>query len=126
MSRDDVRVVYHNDVIFIGWSIPPVYHTLALIEQCSDDVATDAPCIDHDVTSDQSGGLTVRRLNGTSLSLVVYQDRDEVVRLGLAQEDRSDKDDDTGWSVEHSVIFFPIPAEEFQLVKTHAIEMYAV
>ena len=119
MSRDDVTVVYHDDVILIGWSIPPVYHTLAIIEQCFDDVTTDTPCIEHDVTSSQSGGLTVSRLNGTSLSLVVYQDRDEVVRLRLAQEDSNDKDDDTSWSVEQSVIL-PISAEEFHLVQAHA------
>ena len=102
MSRNDVTVIHHDDVILIGWSIPPVYHTLAIIEQCSDDVTTDTLCIEHDVTSNPSIGLS--RLNGTSLSLVVYQDRDEVVRLRLAQEESNDKDDDTGWSVEQSVI----------------------
>ena len=123
MSRDDVTVVYHDDVILIGWSIPPVYHTLAIIEQCFDDVTTDTPCIEHDVTSSQSGGLTVSRLNGTSLSLVVYQDRDEVVRLPLTQKDSDVKDDDTGWSKQSRILL--IPVEEFHLVEAYAKAMSA-
>ena len=96
--QKDVSVIYRDDVIFVEWSIPQVYHTRGFIEQCRDDVIDASACIDHDVTTDYSGGLTVSRLNGTSLSLVVYQDRDEVVRLPLTQKDSIDKDDDTGWS----------------------------
>ena len=66
-----------------------MYHTRGFIEQCRDDVIDASACIEHDVTTDYSGGLTVSRLNGTSLSLVVYQDRDEVVRLRLAQDEKS-------------------------------------
>ena len=87
--QNDVSVIYRDEVIFIEWRIPRVYHTRAFIEQCRDDVIDASACIEHDVTMDYSGGLTVNRLNGTSLSLVVYQDRDEVVRLRLAQDEKS-------------------------------------
>ena len=87
--QNDVSVIYRDEVIFVEWSIPHVYHTRGFIEQCRDDVIDASACIEHDVTMDYSGGLTVNRLNGTSLSLVVYQDRDEVVRLRLAQDEKS-------------------------------------
>ena len=81
MSEHDLRVVYHDDVILLAWSMPATYYTRAFVEQCTEGTAVNATCIVHDVTSEVTNGLAVNRLNGTSLSLVVYQDRDEVLRL---------------------------------------------
>ena len=91
MTRHDVRLIDHDDIIILEWSIPPVYYSQALIEQCSDDVTTDTTCLQHDVTSNHSGSLIVSRQGGTSLRFVVYQDRDEVVRLPFRQSGNSKK-----------------------------------
>ena len=101
MSEHDLRVVYHDDVILLAWSMPATYYTRAFVEQCTEGTAVNATCIVHDVTSEVTNGLAVNRLNGTSLSLVVYQDRDEVLRLPFTQEESSKK----GSGIQFAILF---------------------
>ena len=95
MTKSDIRMINHDDVVFVGWNIPQVYYSRAYIEQCSDDVIADTTCLQHDVTSNHSGSLIVSRQGGTSLRFVVYQDRDEVVRLLFTEENSREKNSGT-------------------------------
>ena len=84
----DLQVTHQGDLIVLSWSLPHADYSRVVVKQCHDDVMTE--CIEHDVTSDESdGALVVSSDNGTRCSLLVYQDRDEVVRLLFTQKHAS-------------------------------------
>ena len=88
VNREDLQVTHQGDLIVLSWSLPHADYSRVVVEQCHDDVMTE--CIEHDVTSDESDGhLGVSADNGTRCSLLVYQDRDEVVRLLFTQKHAS-------------------------------------
>ena len=89
----DLQVTHQGDLIVLSWSLPHADYSRVVVKQCHDDVMTE--CIEHDVTSDESdGALVVSSDNGTRCSLLVYQDRDEVVRLLFTQKQTSDRGED--------------------------------
>ena len=76
-----VSVRAENDVIRVSWATPSGFFTTITLMQCRDSVDTSDDCISHDVTDVTT--LSVSRSSGTLLSLVVWQDRDDVVSYDI-------------------------------------------
>ena len=72
-----VSVRAENDVIRVSWATPSGFFTTITLRQCRDSVDTSDDCISHDVTDVTT--LSVSSSNGTHLTLVVWQDRDDVL-----------------------------------------------
>ena len=70
-----------NDVIRVSWATPSGFFTTITLRQCRDSVDTSDDCISHDVTDVTT--LSVSRSSGALLSLVVWQDRDDVVSYDI-------------------------------------------
>ena len=72
-----VSVIAERDVIRVSWATPSGFFTMITLMQCSDSVDTPDVCISHDVTDVIT--FSVSRSDGTLLTLVVWQDRDDVL-----------------------------------------------
>ena len=109
-----------NDVIRVSWATPSGFFTTITLMQCRDSVDTSDDCISHDVTDVTT--LSVSRSSGALLSLVVWQDRDDVVsydipkvsNYGRSTPTRGDctdskkqheKDENKGLKI-HSIVLF--------------------
>ena len=61
----------------VSWATPSGFFTAVTLMQCGDSDDDSETCINHNVTHVTT--LTVRRSDGTVLTLVVWQDRDDVL-----------------------------------------------
>ena len=86
-AGDLVSVRAERDVIRVSWATPIGFFTRITLMQCRDD-ASDV-CINHDVTDVTT--VSVSRTNGTLLTIVVWQDRDDVLSCRVQTEPNDDE-----------------------------------
>ena len=85
-----------GDEIHISWATPSGFFTAVTLMQCLDsgDDNDDSTCIHHNVTSVTT--LAVRRSDGTVLTLIVWQDRDDVLSYRVNEDEHNPGNKDSG------------------------------
>ena len=82
-----VRAVTAGDAIRVSWATPSGLFTRMTLMQCRDNGDSSDVCVNHDVTEVTT--LSVSRSNGTLLTLVVWQDRDDVLSYDVRIDSNS-------------------------------------
>ena len=76
-NSGSVGTVSEGENIRVSWTTPFGFFTTLSLIQCRDSNDDSENCITHDVTDVTT--LSVNRSNGTLFTLVVWQDRDDVL-----------------------------------------------
>ena len=76
-----MRAVDEDDDIRVSWATPSGFFTRMTLRQCRDSGDPSDDCISHNVTNVTT--VSVSRSNGTLLTLVVWQGRDDVLSYDL-------------------------------------------
>ena len=82
-----MRAVDEDDDIRVSWATPSGFFTRMTLTQCRDSGDPSDDCISHDVTNVTT--FSVSRSNGTLLTLVVWQDRDDVLSYDVRIDSNS-------------------------------------